>query len=138
MENHTVMELKAIAKERGVRGYYKLRKVDLIHALKAARLVEQKSNIFDEPIPNDPTPVLQPTPWRPSNVTTKDKQNMKQKIKDFGEWLLNYIPPKPKVVEKVLESFKTKIKKKCTKRGYVVPTNTVQSCFEECLRFSMK
>ena len=75
-----------------------------------ARLVEQKSNIFDEPTPNDPTPILQPTPRRPSNVTTKDKQNKKQKIKDFGEWLLNYIPPKPKVVDKVLESFKNKIK----------------------------
>ena len=34
-----------------------------------------------------------------------------QKIKDFGEWLLNYIPPERKVVDKVLESFKNKIKK---------------------------
>ena len=34
-----------------------------------------------------------------------------QKIKDFGEWLLIYIPPKPKVVDKVLESFKNIIKK---------------------------
>ena len=33
-----------------------------------------------------------------------------QKIKDFGEWILSYIPPKPKVVDKVLESFKNKIK----------------------------
>ena len=39
-----------------------------------------------------------------------------QKIKDFGEWLLNYIPPKPKVVDKVLESFKNKIKKIYEKR----------------------
>ena len=62
MENHTVVQLKAIAKERDIRGYYKLRKAELIHALKATRLVEQKSNIFDESIPNDPTPVLQPTP----------------------------------------------------------------------------
>ena len=29
-----------------------------------------------------------------------------QKIKDFGELLLNYIPRKAKVVDKVLESFK--------------------------------
>ena len=42
MENHTVMQLKAIAKERGVRCYYKVRNVELIHALEAARLVEQK------------------------------------------------------------------------------------------------
>ena len=34
-----------------------------------------------------------------------------QKIKDFGNWLLNYIPPKSKVVDKVLESVKNKIKK---------------------------
>ena len=34
-----------------------------------------------------------------------------QKIKDFGEWLLNYIPPKPKVVDTVLESFTNKIRK---------------------------
>ena len=66
MENYTVMQLKPIAKKRGVRGYYKLRKVELIHALETARLVEQKSNIFDEPILNDSTPVLQPTPWRSS------------------------------------------------------------------------
>ena len=77
MENHTVVQLKAIAKERGLRGYYKLRKADLIHALKATKLVEQKSNIFDEPIRNDPTPVLQPTPWRPSNIALKNKQNIK-------------------------------------------------------------
>ena len=56
MYNYTVVQLKAIAKERGIRGYYKLREAELIHALEAARLVEQKSNIFDEPIPNDPTP----------------------------------------------------------------------------------
>ena len=112
MENHTVGQWKAIAKDRGIRGYYKLRKAELIHALEATRLVEQKSNIFDEPIPNDSTPVLHPTPLRPSNITTKVKQRRKnfftmgmQKIKDFGEWLLNYIPPKLKVVDKVLESF---------------------------------
>ena len=118
MNNHKVVQLKAIAKERGIRGHYKLRKAELIHALEAVRLVEQKSNVFDESIPNDRTPGLQPTPWRLSNIALKNKQNIKhfftmlmQKIKDFGELLLNYIPPKPKVVDTVLESFKNKIKK---------------------------
>ena len=124
MENHTI---ESIAKERGIKGYYKLRKAELINALEATRLVEQKSSIFDEPISNDPIPVLQPTPWRSSHVATKVKQKIKnfaakkhandkkfftkgmQKIKDFGNWLLNYIPPKPKVVDKVLETFKNKI-----------------------------
>ena len=89
MNNHTVVQLKAIVKERGIRGYYKLRKAELIHALEVARLLEQKSNIFDESVPNDPTPVfesisndptpvLQPTPWRPSYITTKVKQNTKK------------------------------------------------------------
>ena len=76
--------------------------------MEAVRLVEQRNNIFDEPIPNDSTPILLPTSWRPSNVTTRDKQNIKQKIIDFGEWLLNYLPPKLKVFDKVLESFKKK------------------------------
>ena len=39
-----------------------------------------------------------------------------QRIKDFGERLMNYKPPKPKVVDKVLESFKNKITKMYEKR----------------------
>ena len=50
---------------------------------------------------------LQKASKRYKNFFTKGRQ----KIKDFGECLLNYIPPKPKVVDKVLESFKNKIKK---------------------------
>ena len=65
MENHTIVPLKAIVKKRGIKGDYKLRKAELIHALEAIRLVEQKSNIFDEQMPNDPTPILQTIPWRP-------------------------------------------------------------------------
>ena len=72
------MQLKVITKERGIRCYYKLRKAELINALEAARLVEQTSKIFVESIPNVPTPVLQPSPWKPSNITTKVKQNIKK------------------------------------------------------------
>ena len=109
--------MKSIAIERGIIGYYKHRKAELIHVLKAVRLIEQKCNIFDGSIPNDPTPVLQPTPWRPSNATTKVKQHIQifitkgmQKSKDFCEWFLNYIPPNQKVVDKVLESLKQNLK----------------------------
>ena len=105
--------------------------------MEAARLVKQTSNIFDESIPIDPTPVLQPTPWKPSNIALKNKKNIKnfitksmQKIKDFGEWLLNYIPQKPKVVDKVLESFKNKIKKYVRKEGYFVPTINSKSALK--------
>ena len=137
MDNHALVQLKAIAKERCIKCYYKLRKAELIHALEATRLVEQTNNIFDESIPNDPTPVLQPTPWRPSNITTKVKQNIKnfnaksmKKIKYFGEWLLNYIPPTPKAVDKVLESLKAKQTNVRKERSFV-PTNTVLICFEK-------
>ena len=77
MENHTVVQLKAIAKDRGIRCYYKIRKAELIHVLEETRLVEQTSNIFDEPIPNDSTLVLQPTPWRPSNIALKNIKILK-------------------------------------------------------------
>ena len=83
MENLIIVQLEAIAKERGIRGYYKLRKAELISYLEATKLVEQKSNIFDESIPSDSFPVLQPTPWRPSNIMTKVKQNIK-KILYYG------------------------------------------------------
>ena len=46
MNNDTVVQLKAIAKKRVIRGYYKLGKAEFLHALEAARLVEQTSNIF--------------------------------------------------------------------------------------------
>ena len=39
-----------------------------------------------------------------------------QKIQDFGEWLLDYIPPKPKVFDEALETFKNLIKKLYNKR----------------------
>ena len=92
MDNHAVVQFNVIAKERATTGYCKLRKAELIHALEATRLVEQTNNIFDESIPNDPTPVLQPTPWRSTNITTKVKQTIKnyitkgmQNIKDLRE-----------------------------------------------------
>ena len=66
------------------------------------------SAILDDPILNDKTSVLQPTP----SFIAKSIQ----KTKDFGNWLLDYIPPKPKVADEALESFKNLIKKLYNKR----------------------
>ena len=80
----------------------------LIPELKISRKATRSVNtsaILDKPILDDNTPVLQPTP----NFIV----NSIQKIKDFSNWLLDYIPPKPKVVNEVLESFKN-LTKHCT------------------------
>ena len=67
-----------------------------LEILKNATRSVNTSAILDQPI-LDKTPVLQPTP----NFITKSIQ----KIKDFGYWLLDYIPPNPKLVDEALESF---------------------------------
>jgi len=56
MEKHTAKELKTLAKEQGVKGYYKLRKAELIEALANAKpsrniAPNTSSSILDELIP---------------------------------------------------------------------------------------
>ena len=65
------------------------------------------SAILDEQILDHITPALQPTQIFIAKSI--------QKIRDFGNWLLDDIPPKPKVVDEALESFKNLIKY-CTTR----------------------
>ena len=79
MDNITVIKLKTLAKQRGDKGYYKLRKAELIQKLEAYPDVNEQfvilgletprkttrsvntSVILDDPILDDKTPVLQPT-----------------------------------------------------------------------------
>ena len=116
MDNITVIKLKDIVKQRGIKGYYKLRKAELIQILEAHPDVNEQvlipgleipgntrrsantSAILDDPILDNNTPVLQPT----QQFFAKSKQ----KIKDFCNWLLDHIPPKPKVVDEALESLR--------------------------------
>ena len=119
INNITVIELKAVAKQRDFKGYYKLRKSELIK-LEALSICKWASLIPGLEIPRnttrtvntsailDNTPVLQPI--------QKFIAKSKQKIKDFGNWLLDYIPPKSKVIDEALESFKNEIKKLYNKR----------------------
>ena len=57
---------------------------------------------------------------------------MLQKITHFCEWLLNYLPPKPKVVDKVLESFKNKLKKMYEKRDTLFQPTQSKSALKNC------
>ena len=62
-----------------------------------------------------------------------------QKIKGFRKWLLNYIPPKPKVIDKVLESFKKKIKKIYEKRDTLFqPTQSKSSLKNFAIQYPIK
>ena len=71
MDNITVIKLKAVAKQRGIKGYYKLRKAELIQKFEAHQDVNEQvlipgleihrntrsvntSAILDDPILNDP------------------------------------------------------------------------------------
>ena len=121
MDNITVMKLKVLKKQSDIKGYCKLRKAEVIQKLEAHPDVNEHvlipsleiprnttrsvntSAILDDPILDDNTPVLQPTP--------KFIAKSMQKINDFGNLLLDYIPPKPKVVDEALESFRNLIKK---------------------------
>ena len=55
MNNLTVVELKAIAKQRGIKGYYKLRKAALIHKLEALPEVNEQVLIRGLKIPRNAT-----------------------------------------------------------------------------------
>ena len=62
-----------------------------------------------------------------------------QKIKDFGKWLLNYIPRKPKVVDKMLDSFKNKIKKMYEKRDTLFqPTQSKSALKNFAIKYRIK
>ena len=104
----------------------------LIPELEIPRNTTRSANtsaILDDPILDDKTPVLQPTP----RFIVKSIQ----KIKVFGNWLLKCIPPKPKGVDEALESFKNLIKKLYNKRDTSFQLQVSKSALKS-LRYSME
>ena len=114
-----VKELKALAKERGIKKYYRLRKTELIESLDIQTPpTDAPATIMDEPVPEIKKPVLSPTKMenisRVSSLVGLAKKQadlVNKAIKKFADWLINYIPePIRRTVNTGVEKLKKEIK----------------------------
>ena len=70
------------------------------------------ASLFDEDIP----PIGLPDPVQPVQAPfPKTLSKPLEKLKQFGEWLFSYIPPKPKVLDTTLNTLKQKVMSLCKK-----------------------
>ena len=106
-KNFKVSELREIAKSRGLKGYSRLRKSELISFIKDN---ERMIPILDEDIPSDlPTPSLIPTQYIPPKTDKKPKTTRRTL------WLTESVPEPPKenvseTKRKILELYNQKPK----------------------------
>ena len=113
METKTVKALRKIAKEKRLRGYSRLRKVELIDVINDdindainrrnnllvpdipvpvlqsttnKRRVNKNKNLLDSLVPDIQTPVLQSTPYRsiPGKILDKVKTGVASSLKSFA------------------------------------------------------
>ena len=117
MENLKVKELKDLAKERGIKGYYRMRKAELIEALTPVGDHTQPQNIMDQPIPEIDIPILEPSqPENTSkvsqlkNLASNAAKPVKREINKFADWIISKVPePIKKTVNERVNSLKERV-----------------------------
>src|ERR1043165_8232214 len=98
-ESNTVKQLRIIAKERGVKGYWSLRRADLIAKIKSTEVSKTNEakydHILDAPVPDIGAPLLVPTSTV-RKMADKAKSVARTFVKDVANWIESYIPVEPK------------------------------------------
>ena len=107
-KHKTMKELQVIAKERGLRGYSKLRKAELVAWLEGSKTINQL--LLDEPVQNISVPILKPTKHEVFTQVGAIENNLNSKVNTFADWLLSYVlePIKKKVNTRV-ETLKSQV-----------------------------
>src|ERR1043165_6885621 len=97
-ESNTVKQLRTIAKQRGVKGYWSLRKADLIAKIKSTEA--KHDHLLDAPVPEIGAPILLPTAFVPTSAVRKKADlalSVANKfVKDVANWIESFIPVEPK------------------------------------------
>src|SRR6218665_468189 len=130
----TVKELRHIARQRGVVGYSRLRKADLIAVISIdvrprstllddwlrGRLPERynrdvndtvNNSLMDAPVPVIETPILVPKPFVSRSTVGKIYDKTTSVINKFAKWIEGAIPEEPiRVVNEKLEELKAKVR----------------------------
>ena len=134
-QNMKVKELKALAKERVIKGYYRLRNAELIEILgiqtppteAPAEIIEEpepeiieepEPEIMDEPVPEINNPVLSPTKRENrsrvsslAGLAKKQVDSVNKAINDIADWIINLVPePIRRTVNTGVENLKKKFK----------------------------
>lgn len=131
MERKTVAQLKSMLKDRGLRGYSRLRKAELIGILQQSSVgdgIEGTRSLLDDPVP-DITPTLVPT-LVPRMITTavsnvKDVVEKSAKaVTDWAEWLRDSGKEVVRKVSPRLRALKEKVN--------LLFAQSSQSSFEAC------